>query len=308
MVEVLTAEEWGRCFGKQDVRGHHIYNTIQFSELNRHKCEQILYLRICENFGLIAGVRDDGLMSPFSAPFSGFVAKGQADMNALDSVVLRLSEYVHSRGLKLTVTVPPAIYDSEFIGRSEAALEKYGRLMYQDISHYYNIERHPDISESMHRLARRKYRASKEMNFSFLPLSRNCEDDIARAYAVIKANRVAHGYPLRMSLDDVIKTAQLAAAEFGVLTLDGRDVAACQLHRVTHGIFQVVYWGDIPVAGNSGIVMGRLVPEVFIWCREMGARIVDVGPSSEHGTVSDGLVRFKVSQGCDSILKKTFSL
>lgn len=308
MVEVLTAEEWGRCFGKQDVRGCHIYNTVQFSELNGHKCSRILYLRICENFGLVAGLRENGLMSPFSAPFAGFVAERAADINDLDTVVSGLSEFVHSRGLKLTVTLPPAIYDPEFIERSEAAFEKYGRLLYQDVNHYYNIETHPDINESMHRLARRKYRTSLEMDFSFIPLSRNSEEDIARAYAVIKANRNAHGYPLRMSLDDVVRTAPLAGAEFGVLTLDGCDVAACQLHRVAPGIFQVVYWGDIPVAGNNGTVMGRLVPEVFRWCREMGAKIVDVGPSSEHGTVSEGLARFKVSQGCESVFKKTFSL
>ena len=110
-----------------------------------------------------------------------------------------------------------------------------------------------------------------------------------------------------MSLQEVMETIAVAGTEFMVMTLDGNDVAAAQLNRVTDKVIQVVYWGDVP--GYSHLrPMNRFTHDVFETCRQMGATIVDVGPSSEQGVPSAGLCSFKESIGCSVSLKPHFRL
>ncbi len=142
-----------------------------------------------------------------------------------------------------------------------------------------------------------KFRKALRIPFRVELLDRNREEDVERVYGIIAANRAHKGYPLRMSLDDVKRTAEVARAEFIAMSLEGRDVAAALVYRVAPGIMQVVYWGDAP-GWEELYPMHRFAPEVFHICRGLGAGILDIGPSSEDGIPSEGLCFFKESIGC----------
>jgi lipid II:glycine glycyltransferase (peptidoglycan interpeptide bridge formation enzyme) len=92
-----------------------------------------------------------------------------------------------------------------------------------------------------------------------------------------------------------------------VLTYDGHDVAAAQLHKVTDSVMQVVYWGDAPGYDRMR-PMNMLAPEVFGYCRDSGITTLDIGPSSDAGTPSEGLCSFKESLGCRATLKPRFRI
>ena len=149
----------------------------------------------------------------------------------------------------------------------------------------------------MKRNARKNYHAALSHGFEVEVLDGCSYADVERAYGVIRKNRDAHGYPLRMSLDEVVATAPVVGARFMVMTWRGEDVAAAQVHCVAPGIGQVVYWGDAP-----GYVemrpMNYFTMEVARHFRNEGMRILDIGPSSEEGVPSPGLCDFKESIGC----------
>ena len=72
-----TPREYGELFATPS----HVFNTVEFNELNRHKCEDIHYLTICDDkgkvrFGVVLGLRGGVLKSPFSAPFGGIEERG----------------------------------------------------------------------------------------------------------------------------------------------------------------------------------------------------------------------------------------
>ena len=53
----------------------HVFNTVEFSELNSDKCESLHYLLFKDKkvrLGIVLGERENMLLSPFSAPFGGF--------------------------------------------------------------------------------------------------------------------------------------------------------------------------------------------------------------------------------------------
>ena len=58
----------------------HVFNSVEFSELNRGKASALHYLIFSDTkvrFGIILGEKADGLHSPFSAPFGGFSIRGR---------------------------------------------------------------------------------------------------------------------------------------------------------------------------------------------------------------------------------------
>jgi lipid II:glycine glycyltransferase (peptidoglycan interpeptide bridge formation enzyme) len=131
------------------------------------------------------------------------------------------------------------------------------------------------------------------------------EEDVKRAYTVIKANRESKGYPLRMTLEDVLKTIKIIKADFFVLSYNNVDVAAAQIFHVANNIVQIIYWGDIP--GYTEIrPMNYLSYKVFEYYYNNKIDIVDIGPSTENGIPNYGLCEFKENIGCYVTNKFTF--
>ena len=132
-------------------------------------------------------------------------------------------------------------------------------------------------------------------------------ENIARAYAVIRGNRESKGYALQMSLESVLKTAEVVSAEFFVMTLDGADVAAAMVYPVTEGINQVIYWGDLPGYTDCR-AMNYFTYKVFEHYFDKGLKVLDIGPSSVEGIPNYGLCSFKENLGCTISLRHVFQL
>jgi len=303
----VDATDFNTAFPRRNVP---VYSSTDFTELNRAKADSVHYLAIGDSkihFGIVLGQRDGKLLSPFSAPFGGLITTSDHSIAHTDEAVQLLASYLRNMNLEAEITLPPSFYAPGMSSKQTSALLRYGKLMHADINYHYDLCTNEPVESRMQRNARKNYRKAQAQGFRIEILDRNNPDDIARTYAVIYANRKHKGYPLRMSLPDVINTAPIVDAEFMVMSLDGSDVAAAQLHRVNHNVIQVVYWGDAPGFEHLR-PMNLLAPEVFRHCRSLGASIVDIGPSSENGIPSPGLCAFKESLGCTPSLKPHFLL
>ena len=313
-IERVDAQQFDRLFS----RGcSHLFNSVAFTELNRDKCDGLHYLTFGDTrlrLGLILGERGVRLLSPFSAPFGGFCYTNSRQLiEVIDEAVGLLAQYSREAGKKVELFLPPDIYAPGLMPKFNSSLLRNGKLMYADVNYHYPLGGINDadweevVAGRMNSKSRMKFRKALQTPFNIEVLDRNCERDIERVYGVIASNRTHKGYPLRMSLDDVKRTAPVAQAAFIVMSLEGEDVAAALVYRVSPGIMQVVYWGDAP-GWEHLHPMHRFAPEVMRICHGLGAETLDIGPSSEEGVPSPGLCFFKESIGCIPSLKPRFEV
>ena len=110
-----------------------------------------------------------------------------------------------------------------------------------------------------------------------------------------------------MSLESVLQTAGVVAAEFFVMSLDGADVAVAMVYPVAEEISQVIYWGDAPGYADCR-AMNYFTYKVFEHYFKKGLKILDIGPSSVEGVPNYGLCSFKENLGCTISLRHVFQL
>lgn len=302
----VEAEEYASLLHKNE----HVFNSVPFTELNKDKCAALHHLVFWEKkarLGIISGERDGMLLSPFSAPFGGFDANDMERIEYYESAASMLKAYAAGLDRTMRIVLPPSIYGS-FVSKSFSALTRNGaRIAYSDLNYAYELSRFDDYEEFLERSARKNFHQALQHDFHFEILDGSHPDDITRAYAVIRTNREAKGFPLRMSLDEVLRTAPVVKAEFFVLTYGNEDVAAAMVYPVREGIAQVVYWGDNPSFSDLK-VMNFFTFKVFAYYYSRDFKYLDIGPSTEDGIPNYGLCSFKENLGCTVSLKHTLEL
>lgn len=305
-VNEISAKEFGGLFPAPQ----HAYNSVAFCELNCRKVAKVRYLLIHEGktkLGIVLGERAEGLFSPFSAPFGGFVTNRTPRLEHIDEAVEALKKYAEAIGKPITITLPPPIYDPLLTNKTAHSLLRFGRIDHTDINYHFDIADFDGYESRLKLHAKQKLRAALKAHFTFCHIPSDDAEGVSRAYEVIRMNREEHGYPLRMTLNEVLKTIKIIPADFFLLSLNNADVAAAMVYHAADGIRQVIYWGD-----REGFAelrpMNALAYYLFEYYHKQGARILDIGPASDSGTPLYGLCGFKESIGCAATLKHTFVL
>lgn len=306
IVEV-EAREYGEIFAKPA----HVYNSVEFAQLNSHKAERLHHLVFDDGgarLGIILGERADGVMySPFSAPFGGFTTNRPQQFEYFDMAVELLKEYGAGRDKRIVITLPPDLYDRRQIPLAVNALCRHAETRFVDVNYHFDLTDFEHYIQNIERNARNKLNRAMKENLIFNKVERGDAGGAARAYGVIRRNREEQGYPLRMTCDDVMRTAEVIPADFFLLSHEGRDVAAAQVFHVAEGICQLIYWGDL--REYSGMrPMNLLAYRVFEHYRKQGLGTLDIGPSTEEGVPNYGLCSFKKSIGCMASNKFSFLL
>ena len=303
----LSSQEYGQVFN----RPYHVFNSAEFSELNKYKCDKLHYLAFKDSkvrLGLILGERDGVLCSPFSAPFGGFSSLRTVDVEAYEEAVMALKQYVDEHHMPVRISLPPAFYGETHISKSFSALLHGGaRILYSDLNYQYRLEHFENFEDNLERNAKKNFHNALKNSFVFECLNSSDPNDVGRAYEVIRKNRESRGFPLRMSLQNVLDTVNVIDADFFVTSFEGMDVAAAQVFHVSDGICQVIYWGDVPEYAHLR-VMNYFTYKVFEHYFNQGLKMLDIGPSTEKGVPNYGLCSFKESIGCEVSLKHTFEL
>ena len=104
-VERISGKEYAEEFHSCNV-----FMSVVFSELNRHKVDDIHYLVFSDNktrLGITLGERNDGLFSPFSAPFGGFCCNSDQRMEVYDEASVMLKSYGCGLGKSIEIALPP---------------------------------------------------------------------------------------------------------------------------------------------------------------------------------------------------------
>lgn len=285
------------------VKHDYIFDAVEFNELNKYKVEEMKYLlfkNIKYRFGLCVGIRDGEVLCPFSAPFGTMVAiRKPVSIKYYDEAIDALDIFVFKNNYKsMRFVLPPMFYDETGISILVNTLYRKGYGVKNiDLNFQFDLkkvctEMYPDMIPHN---GRKNLRIGLDSDL----LLKHCEttDEVKKAYNVIAENRESKGYPLRMTLQQVIDTVQIVDHDFFLVMKDGEAIAAALIYYINEDVAQVIYWGDRPGFGNIKPI-NYLAYQLIHYYGEKGLSYLDIGPSTEGSLPNYGLCDFKESIGC----------
>lgn len=286
------------------------FDTVEFVELNKSKVDEVVYF-IFNNgknrFGLAGGIKDETLKFPFSATFSCFsnITSNNRISHYMEAVQALNYWAAENNIKKIQFNTPPTFYDNTHITKLQNALINNNyKIENYDINYEYYLE---DFDENylskIHRNARKNYNNAKKNNLIF-----EKTDDIKNVYNVIKINRESRGFPLWMSLNDVINTAEIIKSDYFIIkSQNGINYASALVHHIKNDIVRVVYWGNTPES-EAFRPINFLSFNLFDYYKKQGKKVIDIGTSTLYSQPNYGLCDFKESIGCKCSPKLNFSI
>ncbi len=287
---------------------HTVFNKAEFSELNKNKVDEIEYLLIYKKnsprFAITFGRKKDTLSCPFSAPFGYMeLLKGDMTVSDFEEAEKALEQYFDSIGIrKAMIVFPPSFYDHTVTETWINVLFNQGwRAEYIDLNFGFHIpEVIVDYENKIKYNARKNLRIAYKAQLGFRKCMTN--DEKKEAYEVIRQNRLGKGYPLKMTLEQVLAAIEVVPSDMYLVTHGEKSIAAALVYEVTQKAAQVIYWGDIPGYSDKKTI-NFLSYELLKVYEQKGFEYLDIGPSTEFGLPNYGLCDFKDSIGCERTTK-----
>lgn len=288
----------------------HPFISGAFAELNRSKAEKIVRL-VDEDgeltIGLLAGVREGTLLSPFSAPFGGFhFRKENIYISDIERFLQLLSDYAASAFLnRIEIITPPDLYHMTFNTKVVNSLIRQGySSTVPDITNWIELSRFDGAFSQKN--SREYFRQAQRNNLEFTLTQNGSEKEYI--YNLICMNRARFGRPIYMTLEDIITTGNIWPVDFfKVVSADKQIVAAAIFYRNHPEICYAVFWGDND-EGRPLRAMDYMLLKLLTHYKEAGYKYMDLGISTERGTPNEGLLRFKESHEALSSLRYRFIL
>ena len=206
------------------------------------------------------------------------------------------------------MTIATSVYNESFIAKQANCLFRKGYIVAKlDLNYSFNLdnfdENYPD---HIWYNARKNLKIARKSGLTFKMCESEAEKELA--YEIIRKNREARGFPLRMTWQQVEKTTRIVPADFFMVKNDqNTPIASAIIFHVNETIVQVIYWGDLPEFASLK-TMNFISFKVFEYYKLVGKKIVDIGPSSENSIPNYGLCEFKESIGCNVAQKLSFQI
>lgn len=299
VLEEVTADEYAEMADKKAP----VFCRTSFLQLNKAKVDRVRYFLLRDRKRRLAfavGQRDKRWLAPFSAPFSSVVElRADLETGYYWDFAQTLNDLAASEKIEqVSFFLPPDIYDAQKNAKLVNALLGNGyKIAYQELNYSLDLtDFDPDrYMAEIHYNARKNLRIALHSELSIVLCQ--TEEQKREAYEVIRQNRESKGYPLRMSLQQVLDTVAVVDHEFFLVRREERSIAAALVYHVVSDKVQVIYWGDLPGFGEYKPI-NFLSFELLKYYQEQGIREIDIGPSTEAGLPNFGLCSFKESIGC----------
>lgn len=258
-----------------------------------------------KSIGLILGLKDDILCSPFSAPFGGFhYTHEHVSYSVIFNYLSDLKLFVNEQGFKrVVITLPPNPYQNNMNAKFINAFVRLGFTMATpDIQNCVNLKKF-DGNWTKNTVGQNCRRAIKhQLSCSIVTDEASRKD----AYDVIFRNRVEQEREIHMTLDDILKVNEILPVDFFLVKdSDGCNIGAGIFYRGHSKIVQGIFLGDDMEKRSLGII-DFLVMNIYEHYKKMDFDYIDLGISSMCGDPNVGLIRFKEIHNCETSLRFTF--
>lgn len=287
----------------------HPFLREDFLDLNEWKCSRILRLaedKPKKELGLVAGVKNEVIMSHFSAPFGGFHFRNELVYTSeIDAFLSSLKEYIISSELKgIEIILPPDLYHPTFNAKTINSFIRGGFTSFlPEITGWIDLRLFS--GEFVQKNSREYYRQAIRNGLSFIAI--DDLEDRQSAFNLIRLNREKFNRPIFMTFKDIMDTGNLWPVDFfKVIDRDGNMVASAIFYRSSTEICHAAFWGDNDL-GRPLRAIDFLAHNLWSFYKGSGFRYIDVGISTEAGYPNEGLIRFKESHDAISSLRYRFS-
>lgn len=279
-----------------------------FIALNEEKQDQVIRLikKGEYSIGLLVGLKEGVLKSPFSAPFGGFHYKHEHLAYELVYEFLSdLKEYLISKEIKkFSITLPPNLYQVNMNAKMVNALIRLGYEMeLPDLNNWVNLKEFDGewtksvVAQNCRKAVKHglKWSVVTDMN------------GMKEVYQVIHRNREGLGRKIYMTLEDILKVKEVLPVDFFIIReVTGNCVGGAVLYRGHESIIQGIFMGSDLEKRNLGVI-DYMYMNVYNYYKEMGFEYIDLGTSSLKGEANPGLLRFKEIHNSETSLRYTFT-
>ncbi|MCA0932658.1 hypothetical protein LCM02_09360 [Lutimonas saemankumensis] len=287
----------------------HPFLESVFLELNKQKVERLVYL-LPDNkskiqLGMIAGIKDDRILSPFSAPFGGLHFRHNSVLSSqFDHFVNEIKLYIEKNNLRgFKLTLPPDIYHQSINSKMVNSLVRADfKMKTPEITCSVDLKSwNSDFTDAN---TRRNYRKAVKYDLKF----RQVEDLVQKevVYNLILENRKSRSRPLHMKFSDILMTNEIWPIDY-FQVLDGSNivVASAIIYRAHKKIVYATFLGDTKL-GRSLKSMTFLIFNLWNHYKSLEFETIDWGISTELGEPNEGLLRFKECHEGISSLRYSF--
>jgi hypothetical protein len=254
--------------------------------------------------GVLDGVlTDDRFVSGHSAPFGGpdLARQDPALEDVVGLVDGALAALREAAVRTVEVRGRPAEYSAAEPLLEYALLRAGFRVGVCALNHHLLLSGSDSGDGALARLGRKRARdVRRDLELPYALTEATTEAEIGEAHAVLAANRAAHDRAPGLPADYLARACAAfpGRVRVSVLRFEDRPVAAAVVYRVLDDVDLLTAWGDVPDHGLQRSPMNLLAHLLVQRSAGSGARVLDLGPSSEHdGSANFGLARFKRSVG-----------
>jgi hypothetical protein len=305
--EEISSKEYSSIFNNT----YNIFLSVPFNELNKAKCEQLVYLLFHEGrvkLGTIAGIKEDTFCSPFSAPYGGFSTySDKVNLKYIDEALKILDKYLESKKIKQSQFIlPPNFYNERFLPKVFYSLIQNGyQVKYTDLNYHMNTADFKHYQTGLvDKRTIEKLKKAFSVGLSFKQVFN--ENDQSFAYNIVKDNRKAKGRPIYLTFKDLLETGKIINADFFLVYQQEVPIASSVVYHVAQKIVQAIFWADV-AEYSLNRPMNFLVYKLLEFYANQGMNIIDLGISTENGLPNYGLCDFKENTGSRASLKYTLT-
>jgi hypothetical protein len=304
-IEEINSSEYAKIF----VNPYIPFNSVAFNELNRHKCDKLVFLFFHDGnkkLGLIGGIKDNGFLSPFSAPFSSFSSQdNNIKLNYILDAGLLLEEYLHKQNLNyIKFVLPSCFYNEHFISKLIFCFIRNNYSVKAEVEHYFLVKEYTKFGEdSADKDLRYKIRTAIKNNLALVKA--NTINEYRLAYEILVINKKSKNRSVSLGFDNLLEMTKLVEVDFFLVFYQSIAIASAVVYNNTPKISQIIHWGDIPEYSRY-YPMNFLAWKIFLYYYEKQYDVVDLGTAMSGCEPNYGLCNFKESIGCTASLKFTF--
>lgn len=279
-----------------------------FVNLTEKKQDKVIHLMKegDSSIGLLVGLKDGVVRSPFSAPFGGFhYSHEYMKYDQIFDFLSDLKEWVSGEGYQqISITLPPYLYQVDMNAKLVNGFVRTGfKMETPDLTNWLDLKKYN--GEWNKSVVDQNLRKANKHGLQWSLVSSIGE--MNEAYQVIQRNREGLGRKIYMTFEDILKVNEVIPVDFfSVREISGKCVGAAVLYRGHATIVQGIFMGGDLEKRNLGTI-DLMYMNIYNYYKVKGFEFIDLGISSLHGEPNIGLLRFKeVHNGCTS-LRYTFS-
>ncbi|MEY4273270.1 MAG: hypothetical protein RL638_218 [Bacteroidota bacterium] len=296
-IEELEPEIYSSIF--QEVS--HKFNSVKFNLLNINKCERLYFLIFKDSkyrLGIILGVKENYLISPFSATYGGFEAvKNEIKLSQIDDALILIKKWIISKKyIGLRVIQAPCFYNPLLHAKLSNCFFRSGfKILNSELNYHFELS---NFNEKYSEFIWPNARKNLNKSFTFSLVFEKIDSNQGQlAYDIIAQNRKERGFPLRMSFCQLYDTQNIIPIDYFLVKSENQLVAAAIVYRLSEKISRVVYWGDLPEYSHFK-TMNFLAFNIFKYYKGEGYDFIDIGHSTVDSVPNHGLCEFKEGIGC----------